>query len=172
MNKGITALATALCILGASIARAQSNSTPTDIPIPPAVRAAMDAEHVKWKQETAAAFSSGLTYVKGIPVVMLMTDASEGTVKKTIRKQAIIEILDKLLDDDGFDIAHVCIVYGSGNTQKTTSYEVRRSKYVASMKKAANLDANSDRQKVRDAVKATKSDFAPAQRACAELGID
>jgi hypothetical protein len=174
MKNGLASLGLLLFTCTSSVLVGQTKTSTTEIPIAPVVRNAIDAAHKQWKEETASAFSPGLTYVKGVPVVMLITDVGEGKIKKAARKQAIVEILDSLLDDEAFSLATICIVESEKgkSVSSTRSYQVARLKYLDAVKKSAKLDKTASRATVSKSVEKTKQDFGSANDICKDLGIE
>jgi hypothetical protein len=120
---------------------AQIAATPAVV-VPSALKQAVDTAHAAWKQQEAAEFKTGLTYVQGVPTLMLITTVGEPADKSFRRRRAILSACDFLLDDTTFAKANICVVTvdpQNPKSQATTNYEIRRGNYQESVKKAAKV---------------------------------
>lgn len=114
--------------------------TYSDIPIPAVLKNRISDSVAELKRGEAKAFQAGLTYVKGVPVLMMITEAGEAAEKGADRRLAIMAAFDFLLDDTAFDLARVCVVEinkGNPDKQKISNYEIKRAQYQDAAKRAS-----------------------------------
>lgn len=120
---------------------AQLAATPA-VAVAPALKQATDAAHAAWKQQEGGEFKTGLTYVQGVPTLMLITTPGEPDDKAFRRRRAIVSACDFLLDDNAFAKANICVVTvdpQNPRNQTTTNYEIRRGNYQEAIKKEAKV---------------------------------
>jgi hypothetical protein len=146
---------------------------PTPAAIPPAEasrRSAAASAHARWKHEDGGAdFHPSLTYLRGTPVLMLITEPGEPGPKTLRRKRAIVQAGAFLLDDTSFERAIVCVVEADGRSAakpRVRNYDLRRPDFHHTARTAAGAaDARQALRQARDADALTL-------RICADLGID
>lgn len=146
---------------------------PAPAAIPPAEagrRHAAASAHARWKHADGGAdFQPSLTYLRGTPVLMLITEAGEPGPKTLRRKRAIVQAGAFLLDDTAFERAIVCVVETDGRSAakpRVRNYDLRRPDFHHTARTAAGApDA-------RQALRQARDTDALTLRICAELGID
>jgi hypothetical protein len=141
----------------------------TDVEVPPALRSRMDAQIAELKRPDRATLHLGLTFVRGEPILMIVTDTAEAQPKKALRLAAIVEALGFLLDETGFERANVCVVSRRSDAsadQSVRNYALPRATFMAAAKRASG-ETNSKR-----ALAKLKGNAPAAAEVCTELGID
>lgn len=152
----------AVALLSPGVLSAQPND------VAPAMRQTLDTAHGAWKKDGGAEFESGLTYVKGVPTLMVITSSGEPSDKKIRRKRSIVSACEFLVDDATFAKAMICVVEADEQDPKKQTvfnFEVRRGNYQEAIKKAAKV---SD---LKEAGRKAKETDSVVESVCADLGI-
>jgi hypothetical protein len=131
---------------------------------------AMTTARNSWEHDDGGKeFRPGLTYVHGMPHLMLITSRFETIDARNRRHKAIITAFDFLLDDVAFDRARLSIVVADPTDRRTQiveNYELRRGPFQAAVKSGAkSATAKEGIGKVRAGHAAT------ANTICAILGV-
>lgn len=122
-----------------------------------------------WKVDGGKEFKSGLTYVDGVPALMLLTTADETKEKALRRRREFISACEVLLEDSEFPTVWMCVVTvdpakPSGQTTKT--YKVERGEYEQAVKSVSKSG------QTKDGIKKAREDEATLAAICKRLGID
>ncbi len=138
--------------------------------VPVVQRAKMDQAHAQWQvRDGGADYHTSLTYLRGKPVLMLITETDESGSKALHRKRAIVQACGFLLDDTTFERAVVCIVevdLRKPDKPRVRNHDLQRTVFQTAAKNATQtIDA-------KDALRKAWDDDAPTLRICADLGID
>jgi hypothetical protein len=156
-----------LVLLGIiSLSSADLSAQSTDVPS--ALRATLESAHTAWKKDGGAEFKSGLTYVQGVPTLMVISTPAEPSDKKMRRKRSLVAACEFLLEDQAFSSAMICVVEADSRDPKkqtVSNVEVRRGNYQEAVKQAAKV---SD---LKEAGKKAKETDSVVETVCAELGI-
>ena len=108
--------------------------------VTPALKQSIGASHDAWKNQEAAEFNTGLTYVGDVPTLMFITSRNEAAGKGLRRRRAILSACSFLLDDAAFAKANICVVSvdpQNPRKQATVNYEVRRGNFHEALRKLA-----------------------------------
>lgn len=133
-----------------------------------ATRQATANAHHAWKRDGGAEFKSGLTYIKGVPVLMLITTKGEPVDKAQRRRRELISACEFLLDENAFERAWICVVEADPRNpgdQTTTNYGFTRADYQAAVKSASRTGT------VKDGVKAAREKDAVLGAICTALRV-
>ena len=140
--------------------------------IDPAKKQAVMSAHDAWKKDRGGhEFFSGLTFVGGRPIIMLITDQNESLPAQARRKAAIVGACEFLLDSSAFDTVSICVVEmirsqnANLRSQTIRTTQVPRYNFEAA---ARNFGRSSD---LRAAIAAAKVDEAAVYQICTQLGI-
>lgn len=142
---------------------------PATAAISPAVRARVESALATWKAADGGAdFFPGLTYLRGNPIVMLVTSKQEADDTKDRRLRSVVTALEFLLEETTFDRATICVVAQNDRDPSPTvrNHVVRRENFKTAAKSAANVGS------VKAAIARARAEPATARQICAALGID
>jgi hypothetical protein len=135
-----------------------------------AIRQSLDRGHSDWKQlDGGGEYHSSLSYMKGKPVMMIITAATEDGVRKEHRKGAIVQACGFLLDAGAFEQAIICVVevdLAKPDKQRVRNNQVTRGTFQAAVRKITKAD------EVKDALRKAKNERGHSEAICAELGIE
>ncbi|HEX2853532.1 MAG TPA: hypothetical protein VHO24_09855 [Opitutaceae bacterium] len=134
----------------------------------PALRSTLDTAHAAWKKDGGSEFGSGLTYVQGVPTLMVITAPGETAHKKLRRKRTLVSACEFLLDDAAFSKATICVIEADPRDPKkqtVVNVEVRRGNYQEALKKAAKVGD------VKEAGRKAKETDSIVESVCTELGL-
>ena len=138
--------------------------------IPVSVRQSVELSHGVWRTSSGGGnYHPSLTYLKGSPVLMLVTTTHENAEKKLHRKGAIVQACGFLLDAPAFERAIICVVEidpDKPNQQRVRNYPVQRGSFASAARKATKSED------LADALGKAKNDHGHAEKICVDLGIE
>jgi len=133
-------------------------------------RQSVERALLDWKaSDGGKEYHPTLTYMKGRPVLMLITSNLEHAARKQHRRGAIVQACGYLLDVPAFDRAVICVVEvdpEKPDQQRVRNHAVERGSFASAARKATKVDD------VKDALRKAKSESGHADKICADLGID
>lgn len=129
--------------------------------VDPTLKASADTAHAAWKQDEGKEFGSGLTYVDGVPNLMLITTKGEPAAKLLRRQRAIVAACDFLLDDAAFAKLVITVVEvdpAKPTSQTTSTVEILRGNFKEAVQDSAkSANAKSDAKAATREAKETDS---------------
>lgn len=141
---------------------------PTGFAINPALRASMAVSLEKWIKAGGVEFHPSLTYVRGRPVLMLITDREEQPSVRDRRQSAMVKACEFALSESVFDRLVISVVETDaprGKAMAVRNAEVRRDKFHAAVKNASKSDD------IPTALTKIRGRMPEVRLVCAELGI-
>lgn len=140
--------------------------------VDPTLKAAADNAHAAWKQQEGREFNPSLTYVDGVPMLMLVTAKDENPGQLLRRQRAIVAACDFLLDDAAFSKLVVTVVSAdpkNPRVQTTANFEILRGNFKEAVQESAK-SANG-KADAKAAVREAKETDSVLRSTAAKLGL-
>ena len=171
-------LAAILVLPAGTSARPPTNAPAFALPVPAVAeieadlprQAAATSAHATWRdREGGAEFQPTLTFLRGTPVLMLVTATREPAARALLRKRAIVQACGFLLDEAAFANAVICVVesdHARPGAPSVRNHAVSRSDFVHNLRKETGATD------IARALGAARADDALTLRLCGALKIE